>query len=243
MATEVAPGVHRLGNEMVNFYLVEADGGLALIDAGLPAFYDELEALLRARGRRVAEIDALLLTHAHGDHVGIAERVRREGVPVRIHEADANQARTAKNHPREGGMLGYFRYGQTWRLLGMGLRNGALKPVKIAEVAPFGEGELDVPGHPRVIHTPGHSPGHCVFHFEAAGALIAGDALCTWNPLTGRPGPQIMPGAFSFSNAQAMESLGLIEPIDAGVLLVGHGDPWTAGVGAAVARAREAGVS
>jgi glyoxylase-like metal-dependent hydrolase (beta-lactamase superfamily II) len=243
MATEVAPGVYRLGNEMVNFYLVEADGGLTLVDAGLPAFYEPLEEFLRERGRTVANIDALLLTHAHGDHVGIAERVRGEGVPVRIHERDAEQARTAKNHPREGGMLGYFRYGQTWRLLVMGARNGALKPVKIAEVTPFGEGELDVPGRPRVIHTPGHSPGHVVFHFEAQGALIAGDALCTWNPLTGRPGPQIMPGAFSFSNAQALESLGRIEGVDAGALLVGHGDPWTAGVGAAVARAREAGPS
>jgi glyoxylase-like metal-dependent hydrolase (beta-lactamase superfamily II) len=243
MPTEVAPGVHRLGNEMVNYYLVEADGGLTLIDAGLPAFYAELQEFLRARGRTVSDIDALLLTHAHGDHVGIAEKVRQDGVPVRVHERDAEQARTAKNHPREGGMLRYFRYGQTWRLLAMGVRNGAIKPVKIAEVSSFGEGELDVPGRPRVIHTPGHSPGHVVFHFAEQGALLAGDALCTWNPLTGRPGPQIMPGAFSLSNDQALDSLGRIEGIEAGALLVGHGDPWTAGVGAAVARAREAGTS
>jgi glyoxylase-like metal-dependent hydrolase (beta-lactamase superfamily II) len=243
MATEVAPGVHRLGNEMVNFYLVEADGGLTLVDAGLPGFYDELVELLRSRGRTVADIDALLLTHAHGDHVGIAERVRREGVPVRVHERDAEQARTAKNHPREGSMLPYFRHRQTWRLLAMGARNGAVKPVKIAEVSTFGEGELDVPGRPSAIDTPGHSPGHVVFHFAALGILIAGDALCTWNPLTGRPGPQLMPGAFSFSNDQAMASLERIEDIEAGALLVGHGDPWTGGVGAAVARAREAGPS
>ena len=243
MPTEVAPGVHRLGNEMVNFYLVEADGGLTLVDAGLPAFYEQLEAFLRSRGRSVADIDALLLTHAHGDHVGIAGKVRDEGVPVRIHELDAEQARTAKNHPREGGMPRYFRYGATWRLLAMGMRNGGYKVIKLPDVEPFGEGELDVPGRPRVIHTPGHSPGHAVFHFAEQGALIAGDALCTWNPLTGRPGPQIMPGAFSFSNDQAMASLERIEGIEAGALLVGHGDPWTAGVGAAVARAREAGPS
>ena len=243
MATEVAPGVHRLGNEMVNLYVVEADGGLTLVDAGLPGFYEQLEEFLRSRGRTVSNIDALLLTHAHGDHVGIAERVRRAGVPVRIHERDAEQARTAKNHPRDGGMLPYFRHRQTWRLLAMGVRNGAIKPVKIAEVTPFGEGELDVPGRPQVISTPGHSPGHVAFHFAAQGALIAGDALCTWNPLTGRPGPQLMPRAFSFSNDQALESLGRIEGIDAGALLVGHGDPWTAGVDAAVARAREAGPS
>lgn len=243
MPTEVAPGVYRLGNEMVNFYLVEADGGLTLVDAGLPAFYAQLEEILRSRGRSVADIDALLLTHPHGDHVGIAEKVRQAGVPVRIHELDAEQARTGKSHPREGGMLRYFRHAATWRLLAMGARNGGFKVVKIAEVAPLGEGELDVPGRPRVIHTPGHSPGHVVFHFAEQGALIAGDALCTWNPLTGRPGPQIMPGAFSFSNDQAMASLAKFEDIEVGALLVGHGDPWTAGVAAAVARAREAGPS
>jgi glyoxylase-like metal-dependent hydrolase (beta-lactamase superfamily II) len=242
MATEVAPGVHRLGNEMVNFYVVEADGGLVLIDAGLPAFYDELESFLRSRGRTVAEIDALLLTHAHGDHIGIAERVRGEGVTVRIHEADAEQARTGKLHPREGGMLRYFRYGATWRLLAMGMRSGGLKRVKVAEVTPLAEGELDLPGRPQVIHTPGHSPGHVVFHFPRQGALIAGDALCTWNPLTGRMGPQIMPGAFSWSNAKALDALSRFEDLD-GALLVGHGNPWTAGIGAAVARAREAGPS
>jgi glyoxylase-like metal-dependent hydrolase (beta-lactamase superfamily II) len=241
MATEVAPGIHRLGNDIVNFYLVEADGGLTLVDAGLPSFGGQLEAFLRERAQTVADIDALLLTHAHGDHVGIAESVRRAGVPVRIHERDAAQARTGKSHPREGSLLPYLRYGATWRLLTMAARSGGVRTAKIGEVSLLGEGELDVPGRPRVIHTPGHSPGHVVFHFAEQGALIAGDALCTWNPLTGRPGPQIMPGAFSFSNAQAMASLELIEPIEVGALLVGHGDPWTAGVAAAVARAREAG--
>jgi glyoxylase-like metal-dependent hydrolase (beta-lactamase superfamily II) len=243
MAIEVAPGVHRLGNEIVNYYLIEADGGLTLVDAGLPHFLSQLEEFLRERGKTVSDIDALLLTHAHGDHVGIAEDVRKAGVPVRIHEGDAEQARTGKSHPREGSMLPYLRHRATWRLIAMAARTGGLKTVKIAEVSPFGEGELDVPGRPRAIHTPGHSPGHTVFHFAEQGALIAGDALCTWNPLTGRPGPQIMPGAFAFSNAQAMSSLDLLEPIDAGALLVGHGDPWTAGVDAAVARAREAGPS
>jgi glyoxylase-like metal-dependent hydrolase (beta-lactamase superfamily II) len=237
---EVAPGIHRLGNELVNYYLVEADGGLLVVDAGLAGFYDELEGLLRSRGRTVADIDALLLTHAHPDHVGIAERVRQAGVPVRVHEADADQARTGKSHPREGGILPYVRHRAFWRLMATAARNGGLKTVKIAEVAPLGE--LDVPGRPRAIHTPGHSPGHVVFHFEQLGALIAGDALCTYNPLTGRPGPQLMPRAFAWSNDQALESLSRLEDLE-GVVLPGHGDPWTGGAAAAVARAREAGPS
>jgi glyoxylase-like metal-dependent hydrolase (beta-lactamase superfamily II) len=240
MATEVAPGLHRLGNEMVNFYLVEADGGLVLVDAGLPGFYDQLEDFLRSRGRSVADIDALLLTHAHPDHVGIAERVRRAGVPVHVHEADVQQARTGKSHPREGNLLPYLRHRALWRLLAMAVREGGLKTTKVPELSTFGEGELDVPGRPRAIHTPGHSPGHVVLAFESA--LIAGDALCTYNPLTGRMGPQLMPRAFAWSNERALESLRRFEDLE-GVLLPGHGDPWTGGAAAAVARAREAGPS
>ena len=95
----------------------------------------------------------------------------------------------------------------------------------------FAEGdELDVPGHPRIVHAPGHSNGHVVFHFPDRGALLAGDVIVTYNPLTGRPGPQIMPGAFNVSSAQAIASLERIESLEAGVLVVGHGDPWTDGV-------------
>jgi glyoxylase-like metal-dependent hydrolase (beta-lactamase superfamily II) len=241
---EVAPGVHRLGNAIVNYYLVEADGGLTLVDAGLPGFRDQLEEFLRERSKTLADVDALVLTHAHVDHVGLAEAVRAAGVPVHVHEADEVQARTGKPHKRERSMLPYLRYGATWRLLLMAARAGGARAPKIASVSTFADGaQLDVPGRPRVIHTPGHSPGEVVLHFEASGALFAGDALCTWNPLTGRPGPQLMSGAFSLSSTQAMASLERIEPIDAGALLPGHGDPWTGGVAAAVARAREAGPS
>jgi glyoxylase-like metal-dependent hydrolase (beta-lactamase superfamily II) len=243
MPIEVAPGIHRLGNEIVNYYLVEADGGLTMVDAGLPGFRDQLVEFLGERGKTLANLDALVLTHAHGDHVGLGEIVRDAGVRVYVHAADADMARTGKPHKRERSMLPYLRYGATWRLLLMAARAGGARATKIAEVSTFADGaRLDVPGRPRVIHTPGHSPGEVVFHFEGAGALLAGDALCTWNPLTGRPGPQLMSGAFSLSSEQAMASLERIEPIDA-VLLPGHGDPWTGGVAAAVARAREAGPS
>jgi glyoxylase-like metal-dependent hydrolase (beta-lactamase superfamily II) len=98
---------------------------------------------------------------------------------------------------------------------------------------------LGVPGRPRVVHTPGHTPGHCAFHFEAHGALFVGDAMCTWNPLTGERRPQLMPPrGFNVSNATARESLGRIEGIEAEVLLVGHGEPWHDGPAAAVEQAR-----
>ena len=236
---EVAPGIHRLGNELVNYYLVEDGGERMVVDAGLPGFLGGLDDFLAGR-----PVGAVLLTHAHGDHVGIAEPLRRRGATVHVHEGDAEMARTAKYPGGERGMRRYFRYGATWSLLWMGLRNGAMRSVKIEQVTPFGDdAALDLPGRPQVIPTPGHSDGHVAFHFPDRGALIAGDALCTRNPLTGRMGPQLMPGAFSVSSPQAMDSLGRIESLESRVLLPGHGEPWTDSVATAVARAREAGPS
>jgi glyoxylase-like metal-dependent hydrolase (beta-lactamase superfamily II) len=244
MTREVAPGIHRLGNELVNFYVVEDGSRLALIDAGLPGFRGQLEEFLTGRGRTLGDIEAVLLTHAHGDHVGVAEKVRQAGATVHVHEADAEMARTAKPQSRERGMRPYFRHAATWRLLITGMRLGGARTPKIASVATFAEGdELDVPGRPRIVHAPGHSNGHVVFHFPDRGALLAGDVIVTYNPLTGRLGPQVMPGAFNVSSGQAIASLERIESLEAGVVVVGHGDPWTGGVAEAVARAREAGPS
>jgi glyoxylase-like metal-dependent hydrolase (beta-lactamase superfamily II) len=151
-------------------------------------------------------------------------------------------ARTGKVHPREGSMLPYLRHPAAWKLLAVGARNGAIKTPKVEELTTFSGGQdLDVPGRPRVIPTPGHSPGHVAFHLPDRGVLIAGDALCTYNPLTGARGPQLMPKAFAADLLQMMASLEALERIDAGLMLCGHGEPWTDGPAEAVARAREIG--
>ena len=92
---EIAPGIRRVGNGLVNVYLLEESGGVTIVDAGLPGYYGgELPDELAAMGRTFDDVKALVLTHAHTDHIGFAERIRRERrVPVRIHEADAALAR------------------------------------------------------------------------------------------------------------------------------------------------------
>ena len=174
----------------------------------------------------------------------MAESVRQDaGAPVYVHEADAEMARTAKQHKREGSVLPYLRRPAPYKLLLSGVRNGGAKPVKVAAVTTFAGGDLDVPGRPRAIPTPGHSPGHVVFHLPDRGVLIAGDALCTYNVLTGARGPQLMPSAFAFDNGQMLASLDALERVDAGLTVFGHGEPWTDGRAAAVARARETGLT
>ena len=242
-STQVAEGVHRLGSRLFNYYLVEDGEALTLVDAGLPGLRPSLDETLAALGRSLGDIQAVVLTHGHGDHIGIAEAVRTEaGVPVHIHAQDEELARTGRQPKRERSLLPYLRYGAAWGLIAAFARNG--RPPKIGDVSTFGGGDvLDVPGRPVAIPTPGHTDGHVSFHLPDRGVLFTGDAMNNRNPLTGRIGPQIMPACLNISSAQALESLSHLEGLDAGAVLFGHGEPWHDGPAAAVARARELGPS
>src|SRR5690348_12050438 len=66
--------------------------------------------------------------------------------------------------------------------------------IPVVEVSSFAANDvLDVPGKPRAVHTPGHTPGNAALYFADQDALISGDTVITRNPLTGRAGPQICP--------------------------------------------------
>ena len=241
---EIVPGVYGLGDEWVNWYVVDDGGRLTAVDAGIPAYAKTLEADLRSIGRAPSDVAALVLTHSDADHTGIAPRLRDAGARVLIHSADDTTLR--KPGPKQGDasprhLAKYLRRPQVWRLMVHLTRGGAARPPKVEGAATFEDGAvLDVPGSPRVVHTPGHTPGHCVIHFDWLGVLFAGDALCTWNPVTGKRGPQRFPSAMNVSNVQALESLGLIETLDAQVVLPGHGEPYRGSPAASVAEARRA---
>jgi len=243
----VAPGVHRLGSPLVNFYLVEEAGRYTLVDAGLPRQFGTLVSALDEAGADLHDIDAVVLTHAHLDHVGVAERVRTEAqATVHVHAADAQLARGGKYLRRrgEGTLLPYARHPAAWQLLLHVVRQGAAAIPRIEDVTTFMESEpLDVPGRLVPVPTPGHSHGHCALLLADRGVLFAGDALCSRNPLTGRQGPQLMPRVFNASTDQALSSLDRLEAVQAGVVLFGHGEPWTSTPARAVERARELGPS
>src|SRR5262249_55864708 len=72
-----APGVWRAGDALVNFYLVAEGCDLTLVDAGLPGHWDQLAPALATLGRSLSDVRAVLVTHAHPDHFGMAERIRQ----------------------------------------------------------------------------------------------------------------------------------------------------------------------
>jgi glyoxylase-like metal-dependent hydrolase (beta-lactamase superfamily II) len=236
---EITKGIRRIGTGMVNVYLVEEAGSVTIVDAGLPGYWKHLPGELAAMGRSLGDVRAVILTHAHSDHVGFAEQIRKErSVPVRVHEADAKLARGEVKVT--GQKLRPLRLLPTLRFFAFGLRNGlGVNPIR--EVTTFDDGAtLDVPGAPRVIHLPGHTEGSVAFHMagSGSGALFIGDGIATLNVMTGITGPQISP--FTADIAKARASLAALDGVVAGFVLPGHGDAWTGGVAEAVNLARSA---
>lgn len=233
---QLAPSLHRIGSDLVNSYLVADASGVTVIDAGMPGHWDEFVSELSLMGRTLEDVRALLLTHGDTDHIGYAERLRTEtGVPVYVHEGDEARARgEEKTRPS----WGKIKLGPLMRFLWYGVRRGGMRTTHLSEVVPLHGGEtLDLPGGPRVIHIPGHSPGSVAFHLAAVDAVFVGDAMTTGHVLTGAQGPQ--PAPFTDDPDQALTSLGQLEGVGAKWVLPGHGAPWSGGVKAAIRRVRE----
>ncbi len=117
---------------------------------------------------------------------------------------------------------------------------GFMTPTWLSDVKPFDSyDQLDVPGRPHVIPTPGHTAGHVSLHLPDRGVVITGDALATLDLLTRATGPRLMPDSLNSDPAQTRSSLDALTGLDAGTLLPGHGSPFNGPPSDAVAQARE----
>ena len=247
---QVAPGVHRMGDDIVNFYLIDQADGLVLIDAGLPGHLSQLRAYLSASGRSLSHIRAVLLTHAHPDHTGLAGKLREAGAQIWVHQHDAailrqgprSALRLAKP---ERSMVPYLL--RRPAAIGTPLhlaRNGAFTAPKVPGVRTFGAGQRlpEVPGNPQAVALPGHTPGSTAYLFSGRGVLFTGDALVTYDGLTGHVGPTLVCRGFTHDSAAALSALDRMDALDVAMLLPGHGQPFAGGIRAAVTQARQAGL-
>ncbi|GAA1441234.1 MBL fold metallo-hydrolase [Leifsonia poae] len=234
---ELAPGLHRIGTDIVAIHLVVTDEGMTLIDTGLPGHYGDLKKELATLGRPLSDIKGIVLTHGDSDHTGFAERLRAElGIPVYVGAGDAARAMGEKppsppKDPRRlGPMLGFFAYA---------ISKGGVRMPAVKEVVPVDDGEvLALPGAPVIIGMPGHSPGSVAIHVPAVRAVFVGDELTTRSVLTGETGPQ--PAPFTDDQAASSASLERLAGLDVDFVVPGHGPVWTQGAPALVAAYREA---
>lgn len=234
---ELAPHLHRIGNDIVAAYLVVTDEGITVIDAGLPGHWRDLQRELRAIGRATADIRGVILTHGDSDHLGFAERLRKDhGVPVFVHAADADRARGG-DKPKL--TMGPWRLGPTAGFFAYALRKGGARTHYLGAVQEIEAGQtLALPGAPRIIGMPGHSPGSIAVHVPLVDAVFVGDALTTRHVLTGVRGPA--PAPFTDEPELALRSLDAITGLGAQWLLPGHGVPWRGDLADAVGQIRGA---
>ncbi len=235
---EIARGLHRIGSDVVNSYLVVDGDDVTVIDAGLPGYWRLLERELSSIGKTLDNVRALVLTHGDSDHIGFAGRLHKEkGIAAYVHEADVDRARLKVKKPMSG--WGPVKVGPLAGFFWYSTRHGGLRIRPVGGVQPMTAGQvLDVPGSPRIIHTPGHTPGSVSVHVPSVDALFLGDTMTTRNVLTGVTGPK--PAPFTLQPGQAVESLAQIESVDATWVLPGHGPAWDGGVPEAVRLIREA---
>ena len=216
--TEIAPGVHSLGGKKggrVHAFLLDTGNELTLVDTLFETDGRHVLAAIAALGRSPRDLKHIVVTHGHRSHLGGAAALKRaSGATVYAHEWEADivtgdrRAQAVTLRPRQSLRLWPFQ-------VGLALGRPKHPPCPVDETLDEG----DAIGPLRVIHAPGHSPGHLAFHWPERGFLIAGDAIATW--------PDFRAGwnAFNLNEEQHRDSLRRMAALDADVVGVGHGDP------------------
>ena len=169
---KLAENVYRIGTlgPYINAYLlIEPNGELTLVDAGLKGAPKKIVSAIESLGKKPSDVTRIVLTHAHPDHAGGLKRMQGEtGARVMCHGVDAPFARAGHAPPRD-------RRNLTARILGM-LPGNSFPPCEVDEEIADGQ-LLDIAGGLRVVHTPGHTLGHVSLMHEPSGVLIVGDSL------------------------------------------------------------------
>ncbi|MFC9965769.1 MBL fold metallo-hydrolase [Nocardia ignorata] len=239
---QVADDVFTIRGTDVNMVLLREGRDLTLIDAGWYGDAKNIESALRALGHRPEDVVAVLLTHAHLDHVGALNHLHRHyGTPAYTSPTEVAHARGEVHESATP--LDVIKRLTDPSTAAWALRitaAGGLRKNPVPHIQPFPTaGPLDLPGHPVPISSPGHTSGHTAFHLPTQGAIATGDALITAHPTSPHQGPQLLPKFFHHNTDQTLNALTTLEPLDAPLVLPGHGLPFRKGITEAVIRARE----
>ncbi|MGW0629467.1 MBL fold metallo-hydrolase [Streptomyces sp. NPDC002758] len=239
---QVADGTYLVHGSNTNWMILTDGDAATLVDTGYPGDRQQVLDSLAAVGSSPEALVAVLITHAHNDHLGSAEYLRREyGTPVLLHPLEVPHAR--RDFLQQVSVGAVLR--NAWRpgvvpWLAHVLRVGGTEqhPVTAPEAFP-GEGPLDLPGRPVPVHTPGHTDGHTVFHLPDRGVVISGDTLVSGHATSRVKGPQLLLDMFDHDRARVLESLEVIGRLDGDILLPGHGSVHRGSLREAAEQARD----
>lgn len=166
--TEVAPHVFRLSVPTSSVFLL-LDERITIVDTGPRWQRGRIRRAIRELGRDPSEVDRIVLTHAHFDHVGSLAAFSGDGHQRHAHRVAAEVVRGDRRAQTVGWrpLAWFYHHAVAW----------LLQPR--AEIdSPLADGDvLPVLGGLRVIHTPGHTDGHISLLLEEQGTLLAGDVL------------------------------------------------------------------
>jgi len=238
-ADQILPGLWRLrlpivawpGVPHVNAFAIAAGSGVVLVDTGLaePGGLGRLEQALDQAGLRLEHVRLLVCTHAHSDHYGLAAPIMEaSGCELWMHPRHEHMTRAAKDPERaferrievarQSGVpeQALREYQSARKERGMGI-------VKIVmpqrDLVPGVTVNTDL-GAWDVYETPGHAPSHVVLHQAERGLLISGDHLL------GRVSLYYDYGWTPDPAGEFLDSLEVVERLDAGLCLAGHGRPF-----------------
>ncbi len=224
--TQIAPGVYSMTQNKgghVHAFLLDNGTDLTLIDTLFDTDARQVLERIGSIGRSIQDLKRILLTHGHRSHLGgLATLKRLSGATVYSHEWEADiiaGERTAQPVT----IIPMRPLGTYWRVyylqFGAALGRGKHPPCTVDSTL----NEGDTVGPVRVLHTPGHTPGHLAFWWPEHRVLFAGDAIATY-PVFEAGWP-----AFNLNPTQQQTSLRRMADLGAEVLAVGHGEPITAG--------------
>jgi len=239
VVTPVTDRIHHCTTDLAAWVLVEEDWQVTLIDAGYPGDADRVRESLDTIGRRPEDVTAVLVTHAHVDHIGSLPALGL-AAPVLMSAEETRHAR--REYLQQVSEVDVALRAWQPRVLAWSLRIlplGATRDVRVDDPVAVDAGQpLDVPGRPVAVPTPGHTDGHTAWHFPSGGCVATGDALVTGHPVTGIHHPHLLPGFFTHDQARAAASLDAIAALDADRILPGHGPTWSGPASRAVELAR-----
>jgi glyoxylase-like metal-dependent hydrolase (beta-lactamase superfamily II) len=206
--------------EAVGLYLLEGDGELALVDSGPSSCLPVLRETLAARGIKLADISALLLTHIHFDHAGAAGTLVKENPKLRVYVHEIGAI-----HLKDPSRL----LKSATRLYGDALQQmfGEMIPVPEEKIISLCGGEsFRAAGREiEVAYTPGHASHHVSYFDQSTGAAFTGDVTGMRLPGYKAVAPLTPPPDIDL--AEFTESLAEIERRNPSQLLLPHFGPYS----------------